>query len=81
MWGELIAIMLVVIIGFFTITWITADEKKHPPVCLEKTKVVSIDSINYRGATITLDNGHQNYVYQATLKPGDFYCYKWKKYN
>lgn len=52
----------------------------HPPVCLKTTKVVSINSIYYRGASVTMSNGQTYDLYQATLKPGDDFCIQWKKY-
>lgn len=56
------------------------EDEIHPPVCLETTKVVSIDSIHFRGATVTMGNGQTYELYQATLKPGDDFCLNWKKY-
>lgn len=55
-------------------------DKTHPPVCLTNTKVVSIDALIYRSAMITLADGQKVEVNQATLKPGDNFCTKWKKY-
>lgn len=55
-------------------------DKTHPPVCLKTTKVVTINSIYYRGASVTMSNGQTYDLYQATLKPGDDFCIEWKKY-
>lgn len=52
----------------------------HPPICLTETKVVSIDAVHYRSASITLADGQKVEVFQATLKPGDNFCIQWKKY-
>ena len=50
------------------------NDERHPMVCTEYAKVSAILSLNYRHATIKLDNGEEVSVNQATLKPGDKYC-------
>lgn len=46
--------------------------------CLEQTKVKEIVALMYRDAKIKLDDGSTMIVNQATLKPGDTICKKWK---
>ena len=75
----IIPILLLLIFGIVSYG-IDMDRKLYPPVCLEAVKVVSIDSINYRGAMVTMSDGQTYSLYQATLKPGDNYCINWKKY-
>lgn len=45
--------------------------------CLEERKVKSILELNYRDATIELDDSTIEVVNQATLKPGDSFCLTW----
>lgn len=74
----IIPVLLLFIFGI--LSWGLHQDKIHPPVCLETTQVVSIDSISYRSAKVTMGNGQTYDLYQATLKPGDNFCLKWKEY-
>lgn len=73
------AVIAIALMGGF-LAWASHEDKIHPPVCLKSVKVVSIDALMYRSASITLDDGQHIIVNQATLKPGDNFCTKWKEY-
>jgi hypothetical protein len=52
------------------------DAQLGPMVCTEKSKIKEITSLRYRSATVLLENGQSVDAYQATLKPGDYWCLK-----
>jgi hypothetical protein len=62
---------IISIVIFINSIWTQPTE-----VCTEQSSVKTIDSLDYRSATITLSNGNKMDVYQATLKPGDSICAK-----
>lgn len=45
-----------------------------PQVCAEEAKVKAILSVDYRDATILLEDGRELRVNQSTVKPGQMYC-------
>jgi len=71
-WGSIAALVIFAI----TLTYIDAA---YPYTCLEHSTVKSILSLNYRDATILLENGSTVAVNQATLKPGEEFCVKYDR--
>lgn len=68
-------VIFALIVVFLTITEITAP----PPTCVEEAVVKEILSVQYRHATFLLTDGRQVTLSQATLKPGDTFCMRWKQ--
>jgi hypothetical protein len=54
-------------------------DNNHPMQCVASSKVVDILTLEYRDATIKLENGQVVRVNQATLKKGDDYCLKYER--
>lgn len=68
-----VAVPAAVITGLvYIIPPITARE------CTETSTVKAIVELKYRDAVIELENGERRTVNQASLRPGDIYCSKWK---
>lgn len=51
----------------------------HPVECVKSATVQKILSVNYRSATILLDNGETHVVHQESLQPGSPYCLKYDR--
>jgi hypothetical protein len=68
---------IIFIISIFIFTAIY--DNKHPLQCVASSKVVDILSLEYRDATIKLENGKVVSVNQATLKKGDNYCLAYER--
>lgn len=65
-----------VIAGILTVMLILIFGHDAPQNCEGESKVKEILSLQYRDATIKLENGMVVKVNQATLRPGDMYCFK-----
>ena len=72
-----IALLLVTPIVGASIAYIAFNEVKHPMECKQTHKVNKILELIGRDAIIELDDGSEETVNQATLKPGDDYCTEW----
>lgn len=69
------AIMICVAIAVIVVE--VRYETDHPIVCFERSKVKSILALNYRDATVALENGNNMVVNQARLAPGSEVCIKY----
>ena len=63
------------------LAWITYYNNVNPLVCVESSKVMSILSLQYRSATVLLENGKTQEVSQVMLKPGDDFCHRMERKN
>ena len=68
--------MFVVLAIFGTAIFCT---KKYEMVCSESTTVVAIVKNEYRTTYVQLANGKVISLYTPTIKPGDTYCFKYKR--
>lgn len=62
------------LLGAVVIIGTALSDHSEPGVCTDESKVKAILSIDYRDATILLEDGRKLRVNQASLKPGDTYC-------
>ena len=72
--GTIFSISTAVLIAVLAYMWY--QDAFHPYVCVQTSTVKTILSINYRDATILLENGETKVVNQAKLAPGDKFCLK-----
>lgn len=70
-------IVMLVCLLFISVSLISY-ESGSPNVCVEKSRVKSIDSITYRGGWVTMENGKRIDVGQPRnpIKVGDELCLK-----
>jgi hypothetical protein len=72
-------VVLVVIVLGTALSILLLISTQLTSVCTAESKVVDIVSVNYRDATIKLENGQLVTVNQATLKKGDAYCLSYQR--
>ena len=70
-----VAWILLIFISFMGMISYFEDD----PICLEQVKVTKIIALDYRDATIQLEDGRKIKVNQTKLKVGDLYCTKYSK--
>lgn len=70
-WPISIAIFFIMLL---IVAYVAHYDEKYPMQCVSSSKVADILSLDYRSATIKLENGKEVVVNQATLKKGDDFC-------
>lgn len=65
-------------LGVFIYNSIQFD-KQHPPICQEWSSVKTILSVDYRDATVLMENGKILTINQGHVKPGTKMCLNWTR--
>ncbi len=61
------------------IGYMLVQAQEHPIVCVKQAKVVEITAVNYRTATVRLEDGSLKDLMQPTVSPGSPVCIEFER--